>query len=79
MSDRPDEQDPLEHLLDNALLEQRHVRIHSRHIDMDLAEGFLLALVPVRFREVLVHQFQVVDPLSFQDGVAALEAGRQVA
>lgn len=78
MSDRPDEQYPLKHLLDDGLLEELDIRIHPGHIDMYLPESLLLRLIPIRLHKVLVHQFQVVDPFPFQHRIASFQGRGQV-
>lgn len=78
MSDRPDEENPLEHLLNDRLLEQLHVRIHSWHVDVNLPKRLLLRLISVRFYKVLIHQLQVIDPFPLQHHMATLQRCWQV-
>lgn len=79
MSNRPDEQNAFEHLLNELLLEQLDVRIHARHIDMDLMVRVLLGLISAVRSKVLRNEIVIVQPFPLQHGLAAFVAGRQVA
>lgn len=78
MSNGPDEENSLEHFLDQFLLEQRHVRIHPRHIDVNLAIRVLLDFVPAIYMEVLLDELLVVGSFPLQHGVPPFQAGREI-